>query len=124
MLVLRPLTRIPLALVRPAGRAVETLDQAFVFADGCVCRARLEAWLLRRKLDMRLVELGSVEAMLGCVAAGAGIALLPTALCTSTALAQEEAGALDLSLLYRREAEAKAAALAKCFRAAGTAVTA
>lgn len=115
-LVLRPLLRLPLALVRPAARPVETLDQAFVFAPGCVCRARLEALLLRRKLEMRLVELGSVEAMLGCVAAGAGIALLPASLCTGAALVPETAGALDLSLLYRREAEAKADALARSFR--------
>lgn len=48
------------------------------FERGCPHRARLEAWYASRgEMPERTIELGSYHAMLGCVAAGMGIALLP-----------------------------------------------
>lgn len=49
-----------------------------VFRPGCAYRARLEAWCARGGLvPDRLVEVGSFHAVIGCVAAGMGIALVP-----------------------------------------------
>jgi DNA-binding transcriptional LysR family regulator len=49
-----------------------------VFENGCPHRKRLEDWYARRgAMPERTVELGSYHAMLGCVLAGMGIALLP-----------------------------------------------
>jgi DNA-binding transcriptional LysR family regulator len=49
-----------------------------VFEHGCPHRKRLEAWYESlRALPERTIELGSYHAMLGCVVAGMGAALLP-----------------------------------------------
>jgi len=49
-----------------------------VFEHGCPHRSRLEAWYEKRgEIPERIVELGSYHAMLGCVVAGMGAALLP-----------------------------------------------
>jgi DNA-binding transcriptional LysR family regulator len=49
-----------------------------VFEHGCPHRKRLEAWYDERgEMPERIVELGSYHAMLGCVVAGMGAALLP-----------------------------------------------
>ncbi len=49
-----------------------------VFEHGCPHRRRLEAWYEKRgQMPERVVELGSYHAMLGCVVAGMGAALLP-----------------------------------------------
>ncbi|MEI9427889.1 LysR family transcriptional regulator [Mesorhizobium sp. Cs1299R1N3] len=48
------------------------------FEHGCPHRRRLEEWYARRGfMAEKTVELGSYHAMLGCVAAGMGIALMP-----------------------------------------------
>ncbi|RWP88995.1 MAG: LysR family transcriptional regulator [Mesorhizobium sp.] len=48
------------------------------FEHGCPHRRRLEEWYARRGfMAEQIVELGSYHAMLGCVAAGMGIALMP-----------------------------------------------
>lgn len=48
------------------------------FAPGCAYRRRLESWFRGLgQIPDRVVELGSYHAMLGCVAAGMGVALLP-----------------------------------------------
>lgn len=48
------------------------------FADGCTYRRHLTSWLADASvLPGRLVEIGSYHAMLGCVVAGMGAALLP-----------------------------------------------
>ena len=45
---------------------------------GCPHRKRLEQWYAKRGiLPERVIELGSYHAMLGCVLAGMGVALLP-----------------------------------------------
>jgi DNA-binding transcriptional LysR family regulator len=49
-----------------------------VFENGCPHRKRLEDWYAKRgEMPERTIELGSYHAMLGCVVAGMGIALLP-----------------------------------------------
>jgi len=49
-----------------------------VFERGCPHRQRLEAWYARQgAAPDRTIELGSYHAMLGCVMAGMGAALLP-----------------------------------------------
>jgi DNA-binding transcriptional LysR family regulator len=48
------------------------------FEHGCPHRKRLETWYaLRGGMPERTIELGSYHAMLGCVVAGMGVALLP-----------------------------------------------
>lgn len=59
------------------GRAGAGLD-VIVFEQGCPHRRRLEEWLARRgEAPARVLEIGSYPAMLGCVAAGMGISLVP-----------------------------------------------
>jgi len=51
---------------------------ALVFEQGCPHRRRLEDWYSARgQRPERIVEMGSYHAMLGCVLAGMGAALLP-----------------------------------------------
>lgn len=48
------------------------------FEHGCPHRKRLEDWLARDgKLPERIIEISSYHALLGCVVAGMGIALMP-----------------------------------------------
>jgi len=52
-----------------------------VFRSGCSYRQRLEAWLAERGIvAIRVLEFGTLEGILGCVAAGIGISLLPAAI--------------------------------------------
>lgn len=55
-----------------------------VFEHGCPHRRRLEEWYARRQdLPQRTIELGSYHAMLGCVLAGMGAALVPFSVLSS-----------------------------------------
>ena len=57
------------------GSASRTI---IAFEHGCPHRKRLEDWYAKRgEMPERTIELGSYHAMLGCVVAGMGIALLP-----------------------------------------------
>ncbi|WP_097461315.1 LysR family transcriptional regulator [Mangrovitalea sediminis] len=48
------------------------------FSHGCAYRARLERWLAEsRVVPLRVMEFGSYHAIIACVAAGAGIAIVP-----------------------------------------------
>ncbi len=48
------------------------------FPSGCAFRERLEAWFVNAELPMpRVIELTSYHAILGCVAAGMGVAFVP-----------------------------------------------
>lgn len=50
------------------------------FPEGCAYRRYLQRWLKRDSLTtLRVMELGSYHAIVACVAAGAGIALMPEA---------------------------------------------
>lgn len=53
-------------------------EAVLVFEHGCPHRKRLEEWFTRRgAIPQRVIEMSSYHAMLGCVAAGMGISLLP-----------------------------------------------
>ncbi|UTH75869.1 LysR family transcriptional regulator [Chromobacterium sp. IIBBL 290-4] len=67
--------------VTPAMLADATL---LTFGSGCAYRQRLEQWLREQGLQARrVIELFSYHAMLGCVACGMGVALLPRSLLAS-----------------------------------------
>lgn len=49
-----------------------------VFRSGCTYRRRLEAWFAGADVaPARIAEFGTFEAIIGCVAAGMGVALMP-----------------------------------------------
>jgi DNA-binding transcriptional LysR family regulator len=63
------------------GRFPKTM---VAFEHGCPYRKRLEDWYAKRgEMPERTVELGSYHAMLGCVVAGMGIALMPKSVLTT-----------------------------------------
>lgn len=72
-----------LVIVAPAGHppigAGADLPRAIVaFENGCAHRARLEAWFAQQGgLAERTIETTSYHAMLGCIAAGMGVSLMP-----------------------------------------------
>jgi DNA-binding transcriptional LysR family regulator len=73
------------------------------FAPGCAYRLRLEAWLAADAVvPERVVELSSYHAMLGCVASGMGIALVPASLLAI----QPHGGAISSHRLPPRFAQA------------------
>jgi len=60
---------------RPSPDIHRTL---LVFRSGCSYRARLEQWVRKRGwLPVKILEFGTLEAILGCVEAGMGISLVP-----------------------------------------------
>ena len=65
----------------PIASARDAEGQSLIaFPDGCAYRRVLQRWLKRESLGtMRVLELGSYHAIVACVAAGAGIALMPEA---------------------------------------------
>lgn len=63
---------------KPIGRGGEAPRTMIAFEAGCPHRKRLEAWSAdRNQMFERVIEMSSYHAMLGCVAAGMGVALLP-----------------------------------------------
>lgn len=116
-IVSHPLDSVPLALLHPSELPAERADQAFTFAAGCVCRERLDLLLRERRIGARIVELGSVEAILGCVAAGLGVALLPETLARRDGIAAERVGHIDLFVAHRPEAERQVRGLVSAYRA-------
>ncbi|HEX5392451.1 MAG TPA: LysR substrate-binding domain-containing protein [Rhodocyclaceae bacterium] len=79
--------REELVLVAPAGhppikRPSDVEPRTLLaFEASCAYRQRLEQWLASGKVvPERIVELSSYHAMMGCVAAGMGIALAPVSL--------------------------------------------
>jgi DNA-binding transcriptional LysR family regulator len=66
------------------GRKGQFPKTMVAFEHGCPYRKRLEDWDAKRGvMPERTVELGSYHAMLGCVAAGMGIALIPKSVLTT-----------------------------------------
>lgn len=62
----------------PIGADGPAPESIIVFEHGCPHRKRLEAWCERLgAAPKRIIELASYHAMLGCVAAGMGVALAP-----------------------------------------------
>lgn len=63
------------AISTPADCADRTM---LVFSEGCAFRKRLEEWLSdHNAFPDQIIEIASYHAMLGCVIAGMGIALMP-----------------------------------------------
>lgn len=63
-----------------AARDVET-STLLVFRSGCAYRRRLEAWFAEAgTTPARVLEFGTFEAIIGCVAAGMGVSLMPQAI--------------------------------------------
>lgn len=99
-------------LVLVTGTAVESLDtlarrpdlRTVVFRNGCSYRQRLDTVLARMGLvATRPLEFGSLDAIIGCVAADVGIALLPR----GVAAAAEREGRVVLHQLPRDLATAE-----------------
>jgi LysR family transcriptional regulator, cell division regulator len=70
-------------LAAPGLTSIEhaTLARIVVLRAGCSYRQRLEALLATRGIAVpRMMEFGTLEAIIGCVSAGLGITLLPRAL--------------------------------------------
>jgi LysR family transcriptional regulator, cell division regulator len=83
-LLCTPVFREELVLVAPRSlRSLEDLGllqnlQTIVFRIGCSYRQRLDSFLASRGLVVtQPLEFGSIDAILGCIAAGVGISLLP-----------------------------------------------
>nr|WP_198984274.1 LysR substrate-binding domain-containing protein [Herbaspirillum sp. ASV7] len=81
-----PLFKEELLLVTPRShRRVRTaedvmLDTLIVFEQGCAYRRHAEAWFAshgKSRVPARTLELASYHAILACVAAGAGVAVVP-----------------------------------------------
>jgi DNA-binding transcriptional LysR family regulator len=66
------------------GKSGGSPKTMIAFEHGCPHRRRLENWYAKRgEMPERIIELGSYHAMLGCVVAGMGIALLPKSVLTT-----------------------------------------
>jgi DNA-binding transcriptional LysR family regulator len=78
-------------LTAPAVRTVDELYRAralriVVLRAGCSYRQRLEEILARRGvMALRVLEFGTIEALIGCAAAGLGITLLPRGMAEAAA---------------------------------------
>lgn len=70
-----------LILVAPSGvTEISQLNNMtiLVFRSGCSYRAQLERWLrYTENIPYKIMELGSIEGILGCLSAGMGISFLP-----------------------------------------------
>ena len=74
-------------------------DTVIVFEDGCPHRKLLEQWYAtREEVPVRTIELGSYHAMLSCVIAGMGAALLPKSILSTFS----QAGLLKVHRLPKR----------------------
>jgi DNA-binding transcriptional LysR family regulator len=100
-----------------------------VLRAGCSYRQRLEAMLARRGVvGIRRLEFGTLEAILGCVAAGLGVTLLPRSVVEPARRAGQVAvhapppaeRRVDTAFIRRRDAPVSSAlaAFLRCARAA------
>lgn len=72
---------------RVASPADLTTRTVLAFTTGCAYRRRLEAWLGRSKVAAeRVMEYGSYHAIVACIAAGAGVAVVPKSLLRVTGM--------------------------------------
>jgi DNA-binding transcriptional LysR family regulator len=81
-----PLFRERLLIISPEGHVPITRpqdvqnDSVIAFPSGCAYRRVLMRWLGDKRLaSIRVLDLGSYHAIVACVAAGTGIALIPEA---------------------------------------------
>jgi len=114
--------REELVVIAAAGRDPVTADSLrrdpgtiLAFAAGCPHRARLEDWYRSLGiLPARIIEMTSYHAILGCVVAGMGVALVPRCVLTGfPELARLSVHALpsgrdsiDIQLIWRKGAPA------------------
>jgi DNA-binding transcriptional LysR family regulator len=77
--------------VRAVRRASELAGMTLIaFANGCSYRKRVEQWLGASALmPSRTLEFASYQAMIACVAAGTGFAVVPRSLLATVRAAQE-----------------------------------
>ena len=94
------------------GRASDL--KMLVLRVGCSYRQRLETVLAARGIvDVRALEFGSLDAIIGCVAAGIGITLLPRSVVTEAARAGDVAlhalppheAMVDTLFIHRRDGD-------------------
>ena len=83
-----------------------------VFRSGCSYRARLEQWLLSEGIpNPRIMEFGTLEAIVGGVSAGLGVSLLPRSVISNLEMKgllssypiPKQYGIVDTLLIYRRD---------------------
>jgi DNA-binding transcriptional LysR family regulator len=92
-----------------------------VFRAGCSYRQTLEAWLAKRGIvGLRILEFGSLDAIIGCVGAGIGITMLPT----GTVEAALRAGLVATHALPPADARAETMFIRRRDRVASSALTA
>jgi DNA-binding transcriptional LysR family regulator len=93
----------------------QPVPRALVFRAGCVYRARLERLLADRgAIAARLMELGTLEGILGCVAVGMGFTLLPADVVAASRSARrlrthelpDEVARIETVFVYRDEVAA------------------
>lgn len=54
------------------------MDTLLAFGEGCSYRAAAQAWLRQQgRADVQVTEMGSLDAMIGCAAAGMGMTVVP-----------------------------------------------
>src|SRR3954470_20345086 len=77
--------------VPPVKRAADLQGRTLIaFANGCSYRKRVEEWLGASALmPARTLELASYQAMIACVAAGTGFAVVPRSLLATLRAAQD-----------------------------------
>ncbi|MBI5278777.1 MAG: LysR family transcriptional regulator [Burkholderiales bacterium] len=77
--------------VPPVTRAADLAGMTLIaFADGCSYRKRLQDWLgASSVMPKRTLEFASYQAMVACVAAGTGFALVPKSLLAALKSSQE-----------------------------------
>ena len=85
-----------------------------MFRSGCSYRRRLEHWFTARRLPApRWLEFGTLEGIIGCVAAGLGVTLLPRAVVDDAArservamhnLFEKDEATVDTLLVRRHDA--------------------
>lgn len=75
----------------PIKRAADLVGSTLIaFVDGCSYRRRLQDWLgAAGVIPTRVLEFGSYQAMIACVAAGTGFALVPRSLLHSLRAVQD-----------------------------------
>lgn len=120
----RPVFDEELALItsRTQGPVAAPRDVAdtmlLVFRTGCSYRRRLEGWLASGGVaPRRTLEFGTFEGILGCVAAGMGISLMPRAIIEQRKLRDTVAvhavpakfGKVQTLMVWRRDSEPLAA---------------
>jgi len=77
--------------VPPVTRATDLAGMTLIaFADGCSYRKRMQDWLgASQVMPARTLEFSSYQAMVACVAAGTGFALVPKSLLATLKSSQE-----------------------------------